>query len=151
MKAKILMASLFATILFGTVFTSCSKDDIDSEKPKINLIEPENGDKLQIGKDVHFEMDLSDNVMIKSYKIDIHNNFDNHSHGKAEEGKPFQFNKTWEVGQKTAHVHHHDIVIPAGVKPGKYHFMVYCVDTSGNESFVVRDVELTTENVPHDH
>ena len=28
-------------------------------------------------------MDLSDDVMLKSYMIEIHSNFDHHSHGKS--------------------------------------------------------------------
>ena len=38
---------------------------------------------MEIGNEhgVHFEMDLSDDVMLKSYKIEIHSNFDHHSHG----------------------------------------------------------------------
>lgn len=51
----------------------------------IELHEPEEGQALKIGSEygVHFEMDLSDDVMLKSYMIEIHSNFDHHSHGKS--------------------------------------------------------------------
>ena len=58
-------------------------------KPVIDLIEPEEGAVLKIGneKGVHFEMNLSDDVMLKSYKINIHNNFDHHGHDSRAAGQ----------------------------------------------------------------
>ena len=46
----------------------------------------EEGAVLKIGneKGVHFEMNLSDDVMLKSYKINIHNNFDHHGHDSRQ-------------------------------------------------------------------
>ena len=76
------MVSLLATVTF--MFSSCDNDDSsDTIKPLIELHEPEEGQALEIGNEhgVHFEMDLSDDVMLKSYKIEIHSNFDHHSHG----------------------------------------------------------------------
>lgn len=76
------MISLLATVTF--MFSSCDNDDSsDTTKPLIELHEPEEGQALEIGNEhgVHFEMDLSDDVMLKSYKIEIHSNFDHHSHG----------------------------------------------------------------------
>ena len=93
MKTKI----YFTTILVISVlaFFSCDKEDSDTTKPMIDLHEPAEGQALLIGseKGVHFEMDLSDDVMLKSYKIDIHNNFDHHSHGgtRAEKGEFHSF------------------------------------------------------------
>ena len=71
------MISLLATVTF--MFSSCDNDDSsDTTKPLIELHEPEEGQALEIGNEhrVHFEMDLSDDVMLKSYKIEIHSNFD---------------------------------------------------------------------------
>ena len=62
---------------------ACDNDEKgDVTKPVIDLIEPEEGAVLKIGngKGVHFEMNLSDDVMLRSYKINIHNNFDHHGH-----------------------------------------------------------------------
>ena len=132
------MVSLLATVTF--MFSSCDNDDSsDTIKPLIELHEPEEGQALEIGNEhgVHFEMDLSDDVMLKSYKIEIHSNFDHHSHGgnsrAAQETVDFSFNRSYDVsGQKTAHIHHHDIVIPANATAGDYHLMVYCTDAAGN-------------------
>ena len=40
--------------------------------------------KIGNGKGVHFEMNLSDDVMLRSYKINIHNNFDHHGHDSRQ-------------------------------------------------------------------
>ena len=98
-------------------------------------------------------MDLSDDVMLKSYKIDVHNNFDGHSHTRAGDGTtPFSFKKEYDLtGKREAHIHHHDIKIPATATPGKYHLMIYCTDAAGNESYVARDVVLSKTAKPHEH
>ena len=101
-------------------------------------------------------MDLSDDVMLKSYKIEIHSNFDHHSHGgnsrAAQETVDFSFNRSYDVsGQKTAHIHHHDIVILANATAGDYHLMVYCTDAAGNESYIARNIKLSNEVEDEDH
>ena len=85
MKTKLYLPiiSLLAMSVFA--FISCDDSDSDTTKPVIELSEPEEGQELKIGDEhgVHFEMDLSDDVMLKSYMIEIHSNFDHHSHGKS--------------------------------------------------------------------
>lgn len=82
-KLYLPIISLLAMSVF--VFISCDDSDSDTTKPVIELHEPEEGQALKIGSEygVHFEMDLSDDVMLKSYMIEIHSNFDHHSHGKS--------------------------------------------------------------------
>ena len=74
--------TLLSCLALATAFTACKEEPKDTTKPIIELIEPEDHDKLLIGDEngVHFEMKLSDDDLVKSYKIDIHNNFDGHSH-----------------------------------------------------------------------
>ena len=68
MKTKLYLPiiSLLAMSVFA--FISCDDSDSDTTKPVIELSEPEEGQELKIGDEhgVHFEMDLSDDVMIKS-------------------------------------------------------------------------------------
>jgi hypothetical protein len=147
--------SICLVAIFALLAAACG-DDSDNTKPVIDLVEPADGDVLQIGDSVHFEMNLSDNEMLHSYKVDIHDNFDSHSHAlsRADDGEttPFSFNRTWDVsGKKNAHVHHHQIFIPENATPGAYHLVVYCTDEAGNESRVARDIELSHEGEDHDH
>ncbi|MDR1330926.1 MAG: DUF4625 domain-containing protein [Tannerella sp.] len=139
--------------VLSLTFASCEKDS-DTTKPVINLIEPEEGDVLQIGGDVHFDMELSDDVMLASYKVEIHSNFDGHEHetraGEATE--PFFFDRSWDVsGQRNALIHHHEIVVPENAEPGDYHLMVYCTDAAGNEAHIARNIVLSHEGGEHEH
>lgn len=177
MKTKFYLPIICLLALSTSVFISCDKDeDSDTTKPIILLHEPEEGQAIQIGnvKGMHFDMDLSDDVMLKSYKIEIHNNFDNHPHSRgnaaaedgsnaavkdgsnaaanAEETVDFIFNRSYDVsGQKNAHIHHHDIKIPANATPGAYHLMVYCTDAAGNESHIARNIMLSNDVEDEDH
>lgn len=85
MKTKLYLPiiSLLAMSVFA--FISCDDSDSDTTKPVIELSEPEEGQELKIGDEhgVHFEMDLSDDVMLKSYMIEIHSNFDHHRMERA--------------------------------------------------------------------
>lgn len=66
--------------------------------------------------------------------------------------RTFSFNRSYDVsGQKTAHIHHHDIVIPANATAGDYHLMVYCTDAAGNESYIARNIKLSNEVEDEDH
>lgn len=126
---------------------SCSNNS-DTTPPTINLIQPSEGAILQIGADIHLDMVLEDNEMLSSYKIEIHNNFNNHEHGTKAiaETVPFSYNNTWDVSSnKNKTVHHHEIIIPANATEGDYHFMVYCTDAKGNESYVARKIVLSHE------
>jgi hypothetical protein len=140
------------TAIFVIAFTSC-KEDSDTTKPVINLIEPENDDLLQIGSGVHFEAEFSDDEALASYKVEIHSNFDNHTHAQTREVAEtvdFTFNQSWDIsGKKNASIHHHDIIIPENATPGHYHLMVYCTDAAGNEEHIAVDVELSHEEGEH--
>lgn len=162
MKTKYYFASIIVlSVISVFIFFSCDKDGLagDTTKPVIQLYEPAEGQVLKIGEDVHFEMDLSDDVMLKSYKIDIHNNFDHHSHGgtKATEKDrvAFSFSRSYDIsGQKNKYVHHHDIVIPDDAMPGDYHLMVYCTDAAGNDAHVAHNIVLSItegEGGNHEH
>jgi hypothetical protein len=155
MKKIFKFSTICLTAIFFLAFNSC-KEDSDTTKPVINLIEPEDDDILHIGGDVHFEVEFSDNEMLASYKVDIHPNFDDHSHAVTKgdaEPVDFVYEKTWSIaGKKNTTEHHHEIVIPENATPGHYHLMVYCTDAAGNESYVAVDVELShEEGEEHEH
>ena len=140
---------IFSVITFFSLFASCH-DDGDTTKPVIDLIEPEEDAVLQIGDKVHFEMEVSDNEMLSSYKVEIHPNFDGHTHNRTTRTTDFYFERTWDLsGKKNDDIHHHDIVIPGDATPGHYHLMVYCTDAAGNQASLTRDIELSHEGEEH--
>lgn len=149
MKTKFYVYLICLTAASFLTFSSCDKEKTaDTVKPAIHLIAPEEGETLEIGDEhgIHLEMELSDDVKLNSYKVDIHPNFDGHSHTRAaSETVDFRYVNRWDVTGKNAHIHHHDIKIPSNATPGNYHLMVYCIDAAGNETFVARNIVLSTE------
>lgn len=149
MKTIISKINIALCIMLSIVVSSCDDENkADVVKPVINLIEPEDGEVLLTGEEVHFELELSDDVMLGSYKVEIHNNFDGHDHStrSSSERTPFSFNRSWDLsGKKNAHIHHHEIEIPEDAATGEYHLMVYCTDAAGNESYVARRVIIRDE------
>lgn len=141
-----------AIMLFISLFiVSCEKDDADTVKPVITITGPEDDEAIFIGSEIHFEVDFSDDTELKSYKVDIHSNTDGHSHKAVttNDSVAFTFQKSWEFepGLKNAKINHYEIEIPVLIdgKPileGHYHFLVYCTDVAGNESWTATEVEI---------
>lgn len=130
----------FVFVLFSSLYVYAG--------PKITLIAPAENDVLQIGKAIHFDMDLDDAASLQSYRVEIHPNFDGHSHSKAEEGKayPSIFDKSWDLqGVTKKNVHHHGIVIPADAKEGIYHLVIYCTNVDGEQSTIIRTVHVSRQ------
>lgn len=165
MKKRALLGIIFLATM-GLIASSCSSDDNDNEKPVISDFDPEEGEELQIGDYIHFEADFTDNEKLASYKIDIHHNFDNHGDHKsvvedAADSVKFEYSNSWSLeGLKNSHVHHHEIEIPKSqvvdgvekfIRPGKYHFVVYCIDAAGNQSVLSHNVVLSNNATPHEH
>ncbi|MGV8138991.1 MAG: DUF4625 domain-containing protein [Mangrovibacterium sp.] len=76
---------IFSGLIFMLfVFSTCSKDEVDDEKPEIDLTVsgafPQNCDTLYFGETFAFKALFTDNTELGSFSIDIHNNFDHHSH-----------------------------------------------------------------------
>jgi hypothetical protein len=138
MKSILILAAITA------IFFSCNENS-DTVKPVINLIEPAEGDALQIGsaRGVHFEAEFSDNENLASYKVNIHQNLDGHTHTRAT--SDFEFEKSWTISGRNVAIHHHEIIIPENATPGNYHLMVYCTDAAGNEAHIALNVVLSHE------
>lgn len=156
MKKYYILYVIVFVFVSSFVFSSCSNDDdVDTTAPVIELDEPEDGDELLIGAGVHFECDFKDDVMLGSYMIEIHNNFDGHSHktqSRAAGEEPFFFKKSYDLsGLRNSHVHHHDVVIPENAQEGNYHLVVYCTDAAGNQSLVAREIVLSHDADEHHH
>ncbi|MBP7210540.1 MAG: DUF4625 domain-containing protein [Paludibacteraceae bacterium] len=130
---------------------SCEKDDIDDQKPKIDLsiqdAFPISCDTLYFGETFILKVKFTDNVQLGSYSIDIHNNFDHHSHStEVTECNldpikiaviPFTFIEDYAIdkGLKTYETNL-SITIPAGNATGQfdegdYHFFISLTDKSG--------------------
>lgn len=130
------------------ILWSCEKNNdetVDNDAPVIDL----SGDAFPIqcstlkrGETFTFKTKFSDNVELGSYSIDIHHNFDHHSHSTEFEEcdlqpqkdpvEPFLFIKSYDIpsGQQNYEAVQ-QIEVPADIDPGDYHFMISVTDHAG--------------------
>lgn len=131
---------------------SCSSDEtIDTEKPIIDVsiqdAFPVNCDTLYFGESFTLKVLFTDNVELGSFSIDIHNNFDHHSHTTEVSEcvldpikgpiNPFVTIDDYEIPSKTSSYETSiSIPLPAddGDTPfdeGDYHFFISLTDHEG--------------------
>ena len=139
-------------LLFAmTALNSCNNQEIDDEKPEIDLsgadVFPANCDTLYFGESFTIKIHLKDNVELGSYSIDIHNNFDHHSHSTEvtvcemwpikTPVNPFVFIADFDIPTgSTDFVTAETINIPASngngaFEEGDYHFFISLTDKEG--------------------
>lgn len=130
---------------------SCDTKETDNEKPEIDLtiagVFPLNCDTLYFGEDFTVKFLLKDNVELGSYSIDIHNNFDHHSHSTEVTAcemwpvktpvNPFVFIADFDIPAGSADFTTAETIsIPAGngngaFDEGDYHFFISLTDKEG--------------------
>jgi len=136
-------------------FNACEKDDeIDEKKPIIDLTIqdafPVNCDTLYFGETFELKVLFSDNVELGSenaYSIDIHHNFDHHSHStevtecnldpKKDPVNPFLLIENYDIPEGLReYTTDLSISIPSADEDGQYdegdyHFMIKVTDKEG--------------------
>ncbi len=138
-------------IMIALAIASCNKDDEnDTQKPEIDMqfagAFPTPCDTIYRGEIFTFKAVFTDNRALKAFNLELHHNFDRHTHGSHNETcpmdavkspvNPFYFNQNFEIpaDSKT-----YDAVvaveIPADVDTGDYHFMVKLTDAEGWQSW----------------
>jgi len=129
---------------------SCSSDDDtpkdeDKEKPEIvdgKVPNPIDCQQYRRGETIPFRYTFTDNVELGSFNIEIHNNFDHHTHStsagdcpldpKKSPVNPWVYNQDYVIpaGEKS-YAAKVDITIPNDIDPGDYHFMIRVTDKTG--------------------
>ncbi|WP_163400816.1 DUF4625 domain-containing protein [Flavobacterium fluviatile] len=130
------------------IISSCSGDnaEIDTEYPVIDISAadafPIQCSTIERGQTFTFKAKFNDNAELGSYSLDIHHNFDHHTHSTEVNTcetdavktpvKPMLFinNYTIPSGVKSYEATA-QIAIPADVDPGDYHFMIRLTDKEG--------------------
>ena len=149
MKNIRILPLIFLALAF---LSSCEKDEaVDLEKPVIDLsipgAFPVNCDTLYFGESFEFNVLFSDNAELGSFSIDIHNNFDHHSHSTEvtecdldpmkEPVNPFLFIEDYAISEEVNELEtNRPIFIPAGdddglYDEGDYHFFISLTDKEG--------------------
>lgn len=146
MKKKQLFTGLLS---FLVLLSACSKKDqeaIDTTYPEIDVLTnsafPKQCSEIQRGQSFTAKIHVSDNKELGSVSIDIHHNFDHHSHSTEVAAcnmepiktpvKPMVLIQTIPVpGNQTDYVAEQVINIPVDVDPGDYHFLIRVTDKEG--------------------
>jgi len=144
---------VFLSMMFFVLFSCGEKENRDMQKPEIQIIFPQNCIQLQHGRSFTFRAQFSDNAELGSYNIEIHNNFDRHSHStdnvECEPGdrktpvNAWVFNQNYAIpaGQKVFKASN-EIAVPADIDAGDYHFMVRLTDKSGWQQLAAVSVKI---------
>ncbi|MBR4214507.1 MAG: DUF4625 domain-containing protein [Bacteroidales bacterium] len=161
MKKLNIFLSVFA--LFCIInLAACSKDDDkDTEKPRFDNTNatPTDGSKFLPGGKIIVHQTFTDNDELGSFNIEIHNNFDGHSHStETDEHDEHEHNEHHEHGDESgAWVFNQDYTIPAGKKSytadleidipeniseGDYHFMLRVTDKTGWQEIKAVSIEI---------
>jgi hypothetical protein len=137
--SQLLMLILTASI---STFSSCrKKDDV---RPEITLESPVINQTFVRGREIEVKATFTDNKELSEYKIDIHDNFDSHSHDKTQ-SVPWAEIIIGELSGKKEEINF-KVKIPENTETGPYHFDIKCLDAAGNESrYISRDIIIISE------
>ncbi|TVR84086.1 MAG: DUF4625 domain-containing protein [Chitinophagaceae bacterium] len=143
---KTFLKGLLPLLIISMVFVACSKDE-DTEAPVIVVTSPQDHAEINAGGHFHVRANFTDNEELASWKIDIHDNFDGHSHKVSHKGWSFV-----ETGDLSGTSDNIDIRVdvPEDAHHGDYHLLVFALDAAGNESFVELDIHIEDDHHDHD-
>lgn len=161
MRAFVAKALVFLGIgVHVFFFVSCNDDNKDDIYPVIDMSEenafPSNCAVVHPGETFTFRAVFSDNRELGSYSIEIHHNFDHHTHSTdveecemepdKEPDQPFKFIEEYDIppGQKQYEAQV-DISVPDTIDTGDYHFMVRLTDASGWQTLKGISIKILDE------
>ena len=149
MKKMKYLSLLMAIVSVMTMsFVACGDDDDEKDMtyPVISAegitANPVDCQVYQRGETMPFHYVFTDDTELGNFNIEIHNNFDHHTHStsstecaladKKAPVNPWIYNHDFTIpaGQRSYDARI-DIPIPADIDPGDYHFMVRLTDKAG--------------------
>ncbi len=146
MKQNIYFALAFLAILF----VACTDTVKDEKTPVIDMsiagAFPQNCVTVFRGESFTFKARFMDNMELGSYSIEMHHNFDHHTHSTSSEScemepikkavNPLLFINEYNIpAGLTDYTATVQIEVPATVDTGDYHFMLRLTDKSGWQTF----------------
>lgn len=143
-KTKFLIAVLTGLLTLA----SCSSDnnEIDTEYPVIDISAsnafPIQCSEITRGQKITFRAKFTDNAALGSYSLDIHHNFDHHTHStevnncvadpiKKPVNPMLYINSVTIPNGEKSYEAVQEITIPPDIDPGDYHFMIRLTDKEG--------------------
>lgn len=139
---------LYTSLVLLLATTACSSSDDPTKDQQAPVIEydgqtsnPLDCQVYRRGDVIPFNYTFTDNEALGSFNIEIHNDFDHHTHStsiaecpldaKKSPVHPWVYNKDYPIpgGEKhyTARI---DIPIPTDIDEGDYHFMIRVTDAA---------------------
>lgn len=142
---------VLVSLLAMTMFTvSCTKDQ-DTEAPQIAEFKINGATQMVVvaaGTAMNIDLTFTDNEALQEWKLDIHDAFDGHGHGKTQANTRLSLQQTFAISGATAQTTQ-TVNIPANAAAGPYHCIVRVLDAKGNESeFAEIDFVLTNTGQP---
>lgn len=156
MKKTILTLSLLCAL------AACSSDDDetkDMQKPVITdtgiVADPIDCQVYRRGQVIPFSYVFTDDTELGKYNIEIHNNFDHHTHStssaECEQEADKAPVKAWVYNQdfndipagSRQYKARVDIAIPQDIDTGDYHFMVRVTDRAGWQELKAMAIKIT--------
>jgi len=143
-----MVKKIISAIVFIPLALSCGKDNdtVDTVYPSIDISSsgtfPVQCSTIRRGESFVFKASFSDNVALGSYGLDIHHNFDHHTHSTEVEEcdmgpvkdpeNPFVLIKSVDIPDSPKRYDAAmEIEVPADIDPGDYHFMIRVTDKAG--------------------
>ncbi|AWM13431.1 DUF4625 domain-containing protein [Flavobacterium sp. NRK F10] len=151
----------FFTLIISLTIQSCSNDDSsekDTTKPEINLTIadafPTSCSSISKGSTIPFKALFTDNQELGAYSINIHNNFDHHSHDTEVDAcnldaikdavNPWILTLTYSIPENTKEfISEQQILVPTDIDTGDYHFMIQLTDAEGWATMKGINIKIT--------
>lgn len=145
------MRKYLMLLAFPLAFVACDDDDENSTDQDVSAPEIEelkvNGHDHDVrvngGDKMTLEAHIHDDQGLKEAKVDIHDVFDGHTHGKNA-GATWEAAETYPLSGKEAEMKE-DFQVPGQATAGRYHAVVRALDEAGNEA-EFREINFVLEN-----
>jgi len=171
LKYVSLMTALVSVLTLSIVSCGSDGDDKDMTPPAItdkgiDVPSPINCEVYHPGDVLAVRYMLTDDVELGSYNIEVHDNFDHHTHstegdhdhegtecedtgdhhhdGSEEaEGTVWKYNESFKTpAGATTYAIHQDITVPKDARHGDYHFMIKVTDRAGWSSLKALSIKV---------
>lgn len=118
------------------VVSSCEKIDIDTQPPKIIVVQPDDNSTFQVGTDFLVVTVMHDYVALDSYRYNVYWFDDPSNSSDNPDDETFELDRTEEIAVTDSAPHWEDvnfrIDIPLNIRRGYYLLDIYCYDKAAN-------------------